>query len=108
MSYSTHLIQLSRTVLTDEGVGCEERENKNVQVPTVVISDVQFSVHSMSWQAEGPYSKGKTEAGAMASVMFGFGWDAPGECHPGHFPTKHPQSQHPTESHTPQHINFSL
>ncbi|XP_059006937.1 hydrocephalus-inducing protein homolog [Mustela lutreola] len=54
-----------KTVLTDEGVGCEERENMKVQVPTVVISDVRFSVHSMSWQAEGPYSKGKTEAGAM-------------------------------------------
>nr|XP_035929880.1 hydrocephalus-inducing protein homolog [Halichoerus grypus] len=84
-----------KTVLTDEDVGCEEREYKKVQVPTVVISDVRFPLHSAAWQVEGPSSKTKTEAGTMASVTLGFGWDEAGERHPGHFPTKHPQSQHP-------------
>lgn len=108
MSDSTYFISLSRNVLTDEDVGCEEREYKKVEVPTVVISQVRFPLHSMAWQVEGPSSKTKTETGASASITLGSGCDEAGEHHPGHFPTKRPQSQHPAESHTPQHIDFSL
>lgn len=42
MSDSPHFIKLPRTIVVDEDVGSEERENKKAQVPALAISDVRF------------------------------------------------------------------
>lgn len=42
MSDSPHFINLPRTIIVDEEVGSEERENKKAQVPALAISDVWF------------------------------------------------------------------
>lgn len=42
MSDSPHFIKLPRTIIVDEDVGSEERENKKAQVPPLAISDVRF------------------------------------------------------------------
>lgn len=90
----------------DEDVGSEERENKKPEVPTMIISDVRFPLHAVGWQVEGPSCKTKTEAGAVASVILGFGWDAAVEPYPGRSPTKHSQNRHPIESRIPQQLDF--
>lgn len=48
MSDSPHFIKLPRTIIVDEEVGSEERENKKAQVPVLAISDVWFPLSGSS------------------------------------------------------------
>ena len=47
MSDSPHFIKLPRTIIVDEDVGSEERENKKAQVPPLAISDASLGPHSV-------------------------------------------------------------